>query len=152
VVQTLKQSGSTDTGFKVYYLAKSNFPRVQFSPDPDKSQEQNLRLFKKYMAEKEAGLQTLFNRDELITEVLLKNGFTLNYHAEKQDQFSNNEVLFATDGEQKALICLDPFINSNTVAWFQANNAVKFICLARALDTTKKWNLKKHLQEKFYAI
>ena len=32
------------TGFKVYKLAKSNFPRVEFAPDPAKTEAENLAL------------------------------------------------------------------------------------------------------------
>ncbi|MCU0289407.1 MAG: site-specific DNA-methyltransferase, partial [Acidobacteria bacterium] len=66
-------------GFKVYHLAKSAFPRVEFAPDPEKSEEENIDLFKQYIKEKEASLYTLFNEREIIDEVLLKNGFMLDY-------------------------------------------------------------------------
>jgi adenine-specific DNA-methyltransferase len=139
-------------GFKVFKLVKSNFPRVEFAPDPEKTTEENIELLKKYIRDKEAQLVTAFNRDELMTEILLKNGFTLNYSLTKQEEFKKNEIFLATDGEKETLICLDVSIDMETVEHFKKHNEQKFICLERALDTTKKWNLKHYLGDKFNAF
>lgn len=147
-----KEEALKGLGFKVFKLTKSNFPRVEFAPDPEKTTEENIELLKKYIAEKEAQLTSLFNRDELVTEILLKNGFTLNYTLTKQDEFTKNEILFATDGEKETLLCLDSVLDMDTVEHFKIHTDKKFICLERALDTTKKWNLKHYLGEKFKAF
>lgn len=139
-------------GFKVFKLVKSNFPRVEFAPDPEKTTEENIELLKKYIRDKEAQLITAFNRDELVTEILIKNGFTLNYTLTKQEEFKKNEIFFATDGEKETLICLDISIDMETVEHFKKHNTQKFICLERALDTTKKWNLKHYLGDMFNAF
>lgn len=154
-----KNQGSDNLGFKVFKLVKSNFPRVEFAPDPEKTTEENIELLKKYIREKEAQLITAFNRDELVTEILIKNGFTLNYTLTKQEEFKKNEIFFATDpairgtgSEKETLICLDISIDMETVEHFKKHNTQKFICLERALDTTKKWNLKHYLGDKFNAF
>ncbi|MBK7866370.1 MAG: hypothetical protein IPJ75_04930 [Ignavibacteriales bacterium] len=134
-------------GFKVFKLVKSNFPRVEWAPDPDKTSEENIASLKKYIQDREAQLVTLFNREELITEILLKNGFTLNYRLIKQQQFLKNEMYLATDGEKETLICLDTEIQMETVEYFKTNFERRLICLERSLDTTKKWNLKHFLKE-----
>lgn len=139
-------------GFKVFKLVKSNFPRVEWAPDVDKTDDENIALLKKYIADKEAQLVTAFNRNELLTEILLKNGFQLNYNTEKQDQFKKNEILIATDGIKETLICLDVAIDADTVEHFKKHTDKKFICLERALDTTKKYNLKHYLGDKFKAF
>ena len=139
-------------GFKVFKLQKSNFPRVDFAPDPELDDASNLELLKKYIADKESQLVNAFNKEELMTEILLKNNFLLNYTAIPQDQFTKNEIVFATDGEKETLICLDVFIAPETVDYFKANTNQKFICLERALDTTKKYNLKHYLGDKFNAF
>ena len=139
-------------GFKVFKLQKSNFPRTEFAPDPEKSEEENIDLLKKYIEDKEAQLVTAFNRDELITEILLKNGFKLNYSVTKQEQFKKNEVFLATDGEKETLLCLDVTIADVTIEYFKSNTSQKLIVLERALNTTKKWNLKHYLGEKFNAF
>jgi adenine-specific DNA-methyltransferase len=147
-----KEDSLNGLGFKVFKLVKSNFPRVEFAPDPEKTTEENIELLKKYIRDKEAQLVTAFNRDELMTEILLKNGFTLNYSLTKQEEFKKNEIFLATDGEKETLICLDVSIDMETVEHFKKHNEQKFICLERALDTTKKWNLKHYLGDKFNAF
>lgn len=139
-------------GFKVFKLVKSNFPRVEFAPDPEKTEEENIELLKKYISDKEAQLITAFNRDELMTEILLKKGFNLNYTSEKQEQFKKNEIYLATDGEKETLICLDVTIEMETVEYFKKHTDKKFICLERALDTTKKYNLKHYMGDMFNAF
>jgi len=147
-----KEDSLKGLGFKVYKLVKSNFPRVEFVLDPEKTTEENIELLKKYIRDKEAQLVTAFNRDELMTEILLKNGFTLNYTITKREEFKKNEIFLATDGEKETLICIDISIDMETVEHFKKHNEQKFICLERALDTTKKWNLKHYLNDKFNAF
>ena len=139
-------------GFKVFKLQKSNFPRVEFAPDPEKSEEENIELLKKYIKEKEAQLVSAFNKEELITEILIKNGFKLNYTLTKQEEFKKNDILYATDGDKETLICLDGVIADETIAHFKTHTDQKLIVLERALDTTKKWNLKHAMGDKFNAF
>ncbi|MBS1775427.1 MAG: site-specific DNA-methyltransferase, partial [Bacteroidetes bacterium] len=72
-----KDDAINGLGFKVFKLVKSNFPRVEWAPDVEKTDEENIASLKKYIADKEAQLVTAFNRNELLTEILLKNGFQL---------------------------------------------------------------------------
>ena len=139
-------------GFKVFKLQKSNFPRVEYAPDPEKTHEENVEALKKYIRDKEAQLISAFNKEELITEILLKNGFKLNYTLTKQEQFTKNEILFATDGEKETLVCLDGDLAEETVEHFKKNTEQKLIVLERALDTTKKWNLKHYMKDNFKAF
>ncbi len=78
-----KQNSIKGLGFKVFKLVKSNFPRVEWAQNTESSAEENIVTLKQYIKDKEAQLVTPFNHDELITEILLKNGFTLNYKIEK---------------------------------------------------------------------
>lgn len=139
-------------GFKVFKLQKSNFPRVEFAPNPELSDAENLEALKKYIADKENQLVNAFNRDELVTEILLKNNFTLNYKTEAQPHFKKNEIVLAKDEEKETLICLDVSIDEDTIEYFKTNTDKKLICLERALDTTKKYNLKHYLGDKFNAF
>ena len=139
-------------GFKVFKLQKSNFPRVEYAPNPEKSDSENIEALKKYIQDKEAQLINAFNKEELITEILLKNGFKLNYTLTKQEQFTKNEILFATDGDKETLVCLDGVLAEETVEYFRNNIEQKLIVLERALDTTKKWNLKHYMKDNFKAF
>jgi adenine-specific DNA-methyltransferase len=139
-------------GFKVFKLQKSHFPRVDYAPNPEKSHEENVEALKKYIRDKEAQLISAFNKEELITEILLKNGFKLNYTLTKQETFTKNEILFATDGDKETLVCLDGHLAEETVDYFKKNTEQKLIVLERALDTTKKWNLKHYMKDNFKAF
>ena len=139
-------------GFKVFTLSKSSFPRVDFAPDPDKNEEENLALFQEYVAQKEQQLTIAFNEDELITEILIKQGFMLTYKLEAQSQFTQNRVYKATDGVKTAFITVDSQLYDETVDYFMQHTDTKFICIERALDTTKKFNLKNKMQDKFFAF
>lgn len=139
-------------GFKVFTLSKSSFPRVDFAPDLTKTEEENLELFNKYIAEKEQQLNLSFNNDELITEILIQRGFMLTYKLERQENFADNEVYLATDGTKTAYICVDNKLEDATVDYFMEHTDTRFICIERALDSTKKFNLKKKMGDKFYAF
>ena len=148
-------------GFKVFKLQKSNFPRVAYAPDPNKTHEENIEALKKYIRDKEAQLINAFNKEELITEMLLKNGFKLNYTLTKQEQFKHNEILLAQDslpfgegqgGAKETLVCLDGDLAEETVEHFKKHTEQKLIVLERALDTTKKWNLKHYMKDNFKAF
>ncbi|MDD2801592.1 MAG: site-specific DNA-methyltransferase [Methylococcales bacterium] len=140
-----------EAGFKVYQLTKSHFPRVDFQADPELSEAENLQRLDTYISEKEAQLIGLFEPHEIRDEVLLKNGFRLNYRLQAQPQFTANTVSLADDGEKSALICLDNTLSNKTVEQLlQAPQA--FICLERALNTDAKWNLRQHLKHLFIAF
>ena len=143
---------SLGLGFKVFKLVKSNFPRVEFAPDPEKTDAENIELLKKYISEKEAQLYSVFNRDELLTEILLKNHFTLNYAVKQATDFKKNAIFHVTDGNKETFICLDTQLDMETVEHFKIHTAQKFICLERALNTTMKWNLKHYMGDKFSAF
>ncbi len=147
-----EQNPLNGLGFKVFKLQKSNFPRVEYAPDPNKTHEENIESLKKYIRDKESQLISAFNKEELITEILLKNGFKLNYTLTKQEQFTKNEILFATDGDKETLVCLDGDLAEETVEYFKKNTEQKLIVLERALDTTKKWNLKHYMKDNFKAF
>ena len=140
-----------DTGFKVYQLTKSHFPRAEFKPDAEKTEAGNIALLKAYIAEKERQLTGLFEPSEIQDEVLLKNGFKLNYQLNEQGEFKHNTVKLADDGEKQSLLCLDSKLNPETV-----NQLIKspqaLICLERALSTDDKWNLRDHLKHEFVAF
>lgn len=91
-------------GFKVFTLSKSSFPRTDFTPDPTKNEEENLALFHDYIKEKESQLTLVFNEEELITEILIKQGFMLTYKLEKQASFTQNSVYWATDGKRRPIL------------------------------------------------
>lgn len=139
-------------GFKVFTLSKSSFPRTDFAPNPEKSEEENLELFQQYVFQKEKQLSLEFNDNDLITEILISRGFMLTYKLEHQSMFAANTVYLATDGVKTAYICVDNQLADATVDYFLQHTDTKFICIERALDSTKKFNLKKKMEDKFFAF
>lgn len=139
-------------GFKVYTLGKSHFPRVEFAPNPDKTEAENIELLEQYIREKENTFDIQFAKDTVMDEVLLKNGFMLDYTLAPCPEFTKNEVLRAKDAHKEALVCLDREIAPETVDRFKGDKQTFFICLELALDTTKKWNLKHHLSDRLNAM
>ena len=140
------------TGFKVYKLAKSNFPRVDFAPDPAKTEEENLVLLNKYIDEKEAMFLAMIDEKNIFDEVLLKNGFMLDYSKVKITGFSKNNVFQIKDDFKECFVCMDMNIVQETLKELEQFKDKIFICLERSLDTTLKWNLKHLLGEKLIAF
>lgn len=68
------------------------FPRTDFAPEPEKSEEENLELFHKYVAAKELQLSIGFDEQDLITEILISRGFMLTYKLEKVNAHWSNKI------------------------------------------------------------
>jgi adenine-specific DNA-methyltransferase len=147
-----------DTGFKVYKLTKSNFPRCEFMPDPKASEEENVEALRRYIHEKEAAF--LFPLEEqaeqaVFDEVLLKCGFQLHYSRARRDDFAENTVFAVTDGKRSALVCLawnEPIKDATLKRLRELDDKPFFICLERSLNTTVKWNLDHLLGKRLTAF
>lgn len=151
VAEKLRADGF-ETGFKVFKLTMSNFPRVMFEPDLSLDEAANLERLHQYINEKERQLFNTFDEENLLTEILIKRGFNLNYQTRKAEQFAKNNVLWVDDGVKKCFVCLDNNLADETVSYFTKNIDQHFVCLERAIDTTKKWNLKHAMGHMFFAF
>ncbi len=147
-----EQDALKGLGFKVFQLESSYFPRTEWSPNPEADEAENVLSLKQYIAEKESQLHIDFDQSKLLTELLLKEGFKLNYTARAYEAVRTNNVSHVSDADKEALICLDESIAPETIEHLKTHKDLKFICLERALDTTKKWNLANNLGEKFKAF
>lgn len=141
-----------NAGFKVFTLEKSYFPRTEWTPEPGMTEAEKLASLRAYIAEKEQQQTLDYNRDKLLTEVLIKEGFMLTYKAVKREDFTENDVFDVTDGEKQAVVCLDPSLADSTVAKLRELIDKKVVVIERALDTSKKWNLHNALGERFRAF
>ena len=154
--QTIARNKAVYEKIKASYEGKLITPEDQQQLDQlgfkVKTEEENLALFQEYVAQKEQQLTLAFNEDELITEILIKQGFMLTYKMEAQSQFTKNRVYKVTDGVKTAFITVDSQLYDETVDYFMQHTDTKFICIERALDTTKKFNLKNKMQDKFFAF
>ena len=138
-------------GFKVFRVVKSRFPSVEFVPDPEKTDEQNLKALDAYIHEKESAFLMKFDRREILEEVLLKNGFMLDVQTEALANFTDNVVFRAWDSQKEATVRPDYDLKEQTIAKLKSMEGI-FICLEQALNTTKKWNLRIEFGERLVAF
>lgn len=141
-----------DLGFKVFTLSSSYFPENLFTPDPEKTEEENKKALAKYIEEASTQLEFKFDEFDLMYEVLLKDGFTLNFKAEKLSEFTKNNIYKVTDGEKHAYMTLDGDLKDETLQKLQSYTEERFICLERAVDTTRKWNLQNMFGSNLWVI
>lgn len=138
-----EENPNVDTGFKVFKLTTSTFPENTYQPDPEKSDDENVKAFQEHL--ERAKQQLLFDpknkETDLQYEMLIKQGFTLTMSKEKLDKFSDNNVWKVTDGDRSALVCLDADLKGSTIKALEGQKDIRFIGLHRAVDTTRKWEL-----------
>ena len=153
VAKKLSEEKATgDIGFKVFTLSPSYFPENLFTPDPEKTEEENKKALAKYIEEASTQLEFKFDEFDLMYEVLLKDGFTLNFKAEKLTEFTKNNIYKVTDGEKHAYVTLDGDLKDETLQKLQDYKGERFLCLERAIDTTKKWNLQNMFGSNLWVI
>jgi adenine-specific DNA-methyltransferase len=145
-----KEDNSIDTGFKVFKLTYSHFPENLFTPDPEKSEEENIAAFNKYLEKVNQQVIFDFEDNNLLYEIALKDGFNLNFKIETLSEFDKNKVVKIKDDVKEALVCLDQAIADTTVELLQLYKEKRFICLKRAVDTTKKWNLQQLFEKNLW--
>ncbi len=126
-----------DIGFKVYRLQKSNFEK--YTPVEGQTEESKNMLFQ----ELENNLIPLVNGwkpENVLTEIILRQGFALDCTKEKLDTFKKNKIWKITDANDavskkiKLYVCLDNVINEDTIKALTLGDDEKFICLDSAID------------------
>ena len=137
-----------EAGFKVFTLEKSAFPRADFPPDPDGSAEQNLKVLKAFIAQKETNLFSQPDAPAVRDEVLLKCGFQLDVQLTPVTEVTANQLYRATDQQtppRQAIVCFDTSLDTTALEWLRQQKGKRVIVLEAALDTTAKWNLHQQL-------
>ena len=126
-----------DVGFKVYRMTTSNFKK--YTPVSGQDKEAENSLFK----ELEGNLVPLvegWKSENVLTEIILKQGFALDCTKEKLDSFKRNTVYKITDSQDAVCkkitlyVCLDTSIEKETIDTLKLNDDEKFICLDAAID------------------
>ena len=126
-----------DVGFKVYRMTTSNFKK--YTPVSGQDKEAENSLFK----ELEGNLVPLvegWKPENVLTEIILKQGFALDCKKEKLDSFKKNTVYKITDSQDAVCkkitlyVCLDTAIEKETIDTLKLNDDEKFICLDAAID------------------
>lgn len=135
-------SGETklDIGFKVFKLSKTNFTKYQAGIGTDEKALNNT-LFA--FEQQTTPLIDNWNVDDVITEIILRQGFALDCTIEEMKDFSKNKIVRIKDSEgvgSKSIIlyvCLDESIEPSTIDALQLQDNEKFICLDSAINDEK---------------
>jgi adenine-specific DNA-methyltransferase len=133
-----------DLGFKVFKLAPSTF-REWEPPKGEEAEalEEQLALFDRGVAEDA-------DPTDVIYEVILKLGYSLNAQIEPLDVKSNrvyrvvDEVDQTGETDQTAasfFVCLDDELQDETIDALPLDKETTFVCLDTALDDSQKVNL-----------
>lgn len=126
-----------DVGFKVFKLAESNYKPWKGVEDKAPG---------KYAAEMEAYLDPLvqgWKEKDVIYEVAIKEGYSLNSKIEPERRYQENTIWRVTDSEnqQSFLICLDVKLKSSTMKNLEVSKNQMFVCRDTAIDDTAAANL-----------
>ena len=126
-----------DIGFKVYRLQNSNF--VKYTPVEGQDEDSQNKLFEEF-EKNQIPLVNGWKAENVLTEIILKQGFALDCTKEKVDSFKKNTIWKITDSADavskkiKLYVCLDNFIEEETIKNLTLNDDEKFICLDAAID------------------
>ena len=126
-----------DIGFKVYRLQNSNF--VKYTPVEGQNEDSQNKLFDEF-EKNQIPLVQGWKAENVLTEIILKQGFALDCTKENVDSFKKNKIWKITDSADtvskkiKLYVCLDNFIEEETIKNLTLNDDEKFICLDAAID------------------
>jgi len=124
-----------DTGFKVFRLAPSNYKAWKNYGGTDVKQLEELF--------KADSLMQGWKEDDLLTEIMLLEGFPLDSKIELLSQFKKNKIKkISSDFRDNTLyICLDKDIVKETIEMLNLTDKERFICLDSAIDDQSKIRL-----------
>jgi len=133
-----------DYGFKVYKLQKSNY----------RDEAEMLRASQQKMdfADLNNPLVKGWKPENLLTEILLIEGFPLDSKIEELSKIQSNHVKSISGDDPnktyKLFVCLDDKVESKTITELTFGDEDKFICLDSAISDTDKLTLsdKAHLK------
>jgi len=135
-------STSCDFGFKYLKFTQSNFK--QWKTAKDDTVEKAETLFDQFLTP----LILNWKKEDLLSELLLLEGFPLTSTIKSQDDFHQNELYHVTALDfcvHSLFVCLDEIVHPNTVDSLKMDKEDIFICLDSALND----DLKTRLQDRF---
>lgn len=132
-----KHETSEDLGFKVFKLARSNFKAWQ---DYDGESIQELETL---FDQAETPLVKGWKEENLLTEIMLQQGFTLDSKIARQSGFKSNKVqLIESEAcSHRLFVCLDPKIKEDTIKHLELRTEDIFVCLDSAITDQAKMRL-----------
>jgi len=135
-----------DLGFKVFKLARSNFKAWQ---DYD---GENIQELETLFDQAETPLVKGWKEDDLLTEIMLQQGFPLDSKITLQSDFKQNKIQLVESEAcaHRLFVCLDPKIKEDTIPAKNTGSLDKhlelraediFVCLDSALTDQAKMRL-----------
>ncbi len=131
------KQASIDIGFRLFKLEKSNFKSWGNYEGANVNELENL------FAENTTPLISDWVLKDLLNEIILIEGFSLDSKSELLQHYKKNEVTMITSDfcEHKLLVCLDKIIYADTIKSLQLNDEDIFICLDSAITDQDKITL-----------
>jgi adenine-specific DNA-methyltransferase len=138
----IDDSTNTRLGFKVLQYTRSNIKQWKLT------REENSRPISSLFDDLSGSLIQGWKKDELLSEIILLEGFPLTSKIEFEEEFHQNQLYKLTAPDfcaHSLFVCLDEQIHSNTVDLLKMEKEDIFICLDSALSD----ELKTRLQDRF---
>lgn len=126
-----------DFGFRYFQLQRSNFKASKNYAGS------NIKELELQFENDVSPLANGWSTQNLVTEIMLIEGFPLDSKAAIQSQSKKNEVTEITSNfcEHKLLVCLDKKVYADTIKSLQLNDEDIFICLDSAITDQDKVTL-----------
>jgi adenine-specific DNA-methyltransferase len=123
--------------YNSYCLTKSNFKDWEDYVGKDLIEVESL------FDQHETPLIDGWKRKDLLSEVLLMQGYPLDSNVEQLGEFKHNEVLRVTTDQfdSQLFVCLDEDIADETIASIDVSTSDSFVCLDSALTDEAKMRL-----------
>lgn len=124
-------------GFKIYKLNNSCYNKWHdFKGTDITGLESKLDLFN------QSPLRNDWNKNKLLTEIMLLEGFPLDSVLQKTTVGKNEVYRIQTDElEHQLLVCMDEKIDDQTISLLQLNSHITFVCLDSAISNVNKLRL-----------
>lgn len=144
VIAKMKKTGNSqeretpeDLGFKVFKLTRSNF-KTWHNYDGE-----NIAELEKLFDSAETPLIDDWKEEDLLTEIILQQGFPLDSKMTQQTEFNHNKVTLVESNfcGHRLFICLDDKIKDDTVKRLQLRSEDILVCLDSALTDQAKMRL-----------
>ena len=132
-----EENDNVDIGFRCYKLSDSNYRTWEDYEGTEVGEIES--LFDQY----ETPLVDGWERDDLLVEVLLMQGFPLDSTIEEPSGFNRNDVLKVTTDlfSSQLFVCLDDDIADDTIDSIKVTTNDSFVCLDSALTDEAKMRL-----------
>jgi adenine-specific DNA-methyltransferase len=126
-----------DLGFKCYTLGNSNFS--EWADYEGNDTDQIEKLFDSF----ETPLKNGWKPNDLITEIMLIEGFPLDSELREVSNYYKNNIIIVQSNllEYRLFICLDKKIDNKTIEELSLDGNDVFVCIENALSDQAKIRL-----------